>query len=215
MNTQQLNRLQIAIDRLEDMRSDLNSFAQNEPDVGDDLDKLFAEDGPGADARNILKSLYSELSIAPAPPSVDPTDLTQRMFNVSGTVAGPFISYKDIWYVLITAFEGGSSGIDSWASVWKYTPPTTNVRYDETSEAVLRYADYPLSPGGAVVLVCDDDDNDPQKKYVLNEESILKGIRTLAQKCPDHYKNLIEDNHDVLTADALVQCALLGEVVYG
>lgn len=117
-----------------------------------------------------------------------------------------------LWYLLVTAFESGSEGTGSWAQITGYTIPTTLIQYDASMTKPVKYADYPLSPGGAVLLA---DNEDEDVKFTLDYAAIERGLKVMCEKYPKHWKDLIEDNHDAITADVLVQCALLGEVQYG
>lgn len=131
------------------------------------------------------------------------------------TIQAPVtISYKDLWYILITAVESGYDGIGHWATVDSYVEPTTLIQRDESVPKMsLKYADYPLSPGGAMILRYED--GDEVKKATLDEAAIKRGLEVLSTKYLRHWRNIVEDNHDADTADALVQCAVFGEIVYG
>lgn len=47
------------------------------------------------------------------------------------------------------------------------------------------------------------------------KESIEKGLQVMADKYPRHFNDIITENDDAETADVFVQCAVLGEVVFG
>lgn len=130
------------------------------------------------------------------------------------TIQAPVtISYQDLWYILITAVNSGFDGIGHWATVDSYVTPTTVIRRDESVPKLdVKYADYPLSPGGAMILRYED--GDEIKQATLDEAAIKRGLEVLSTKYLRHWKNIVEDNHDADTADALVQCAVFGELVY-
>lgn len=51
--------------------------------------------------------------------------------------------------------------------------------------------------------------------YVLNLAKIKRGLTVMAKKYPKHFADFLTENDDADTADVFLQCALLGEVVYG
>jgi len=51
--------------------------------------------------------------------------------------------------------------------------------------------------------------------HTLTAEKVRAGVAVMAAKYPHHMKNLLEDNSDAETGDVLVQCSLLGDIVYG
>ncbi len=57
-------------------------------------------------------------------------------------------------------------------------------------------------------------DEDPQT-YLFNRHAIINGLQILADKYPSHFGDLVNDNADADTADAFMQCALLGDIIYG
>lgn len=138
------------------------------------------------------------------------------------TIQAPVtISYQDLWYILITAVESGFDGIGHWATVDSYVEPATLIQRDEsnptmtsgpTTKSTIKYADYPLSPGGAMILRYED--GDEIKRATLDEAALKRGLEVLSTKYLRHWKNIVEDNHDADTADALVQCAVFGELVF-
>ncbi len=59
------------------------------------------------------------------------------------------------------------------------------------------------------------DFEDEKARYTLTLAKIKKGLSVMAAKYPKHFASIIQDNTDADTADVLLQCALLGEIVYG
>jgi len=53
-----------------------------------------------------------------------------------------------------------------------------------------------------------------KKTHVLSIDKLREGLRTMVIRYPEHFADLIEENADATTGDVLVQCALLGEVIY-
>lgn len=53
------------------------------------------------------------------------------------------------------------------------------------------------------------------KSYRLSISKIMKGLAVLAEKYPHHFCDILKQDGDMTTGDALVQCALFGDIVYG
>lgn len=51
--------------------------------------------------------------------------------------------------------------------------------------------------------------------YELSLDKLKTGLQVLATKYPDHFNDIIREMGDAITGDALVQCALFGDIVYG
>jgi len=52
-------------------------------------------------------------------------------------------------------------------------------------------------------------------KHHLTLADIQRGLETLRDKYPRHWADLVEENDDLYTGDAFLQCAVFGELVYG
>jgi hypothetical protein len=57
--------------------------------------------------------------------------------------------------------------------------------------------------------------DEPAKAHHLDADALRRGLAVLAEKYPHHLADIIAENDDIWTADALFQCALLGDLVYG
>lgn len=53
------------------------------------------------------------------------------------------------------------------------------------------------------------------KTHRLSIDKLKKGLTVLAEKYPWHFQDIIRESGDATTGDVLVQCALLGDIVYG
>lgn len=49
----------------------------------------------------------------------------------------------------------------------------------------------------------------------LTQDDVAKGAQIMAQKYPEHFADIVQDNEDAITADVFMQCIVLGEIVYG
>jgi len=110
--------------------------------------------------------------------------------------------------LLCCAFEGG---VGYWCVITGYRAPA-EPRSIWGEGTVYKHVDYPLT-GGAVV--CQVNDEDDPADLVLDREAVDRGLRLMAEKYPKHWADFISENEDAITGDVFVQCALLGEIVYG
>jgi hypothetical protein len=62
------------------------------------------------------------------------------------------------------------------------------------------------------LVVYETGDTKP-KTHRLTREHFERGLALLAVKCPEHYRALVEENGDMYTGDALVQCACFPALV--
>ncbi len=51
--------------------------------------------------------------------------------------------------------------------------------------------------------------------YEMSLDKLKRGIQILATKYPHHFNDFITKRGDAITDDCIVQCALLGDVLYG
>lgn len=113
---------------------------------------------------------------------------------------------------LIGAFEGGST---YWLRGVEYTttPPGEyeNPMYSD---------DHFWNDGGRAKISYDNpeagesDDGDQVEKEIGLPE-LKAGLAVMAAKHPRHFGDLVAENDDADTHDVFIQCALMGDVVYG
>jgi hypothetical protein len=75
-----------------------------------------------------------------------------------------------------------------------------------------------LLSGAATALVYESEGSHDGKGDGLHEltsDKVRAGLQVLASKYPHHFADIVGDNSDCITCDALVQCALFGEIIYG
>lgn len=61
-------------------------------------------------------------------------------------------------------------------------------------------------------------ESEPKEKLIekkLDTHSIEKGWEVFKNKYPKHYKDAVSENGDAHTGDILLQCIVLGHVIYG
>lgn len=131
------------------------------------------------------------------------------------------ITYKEIAYLLCSAFEGGSN---YWATIVKETKPKKEDKYKFVGDDLFNEGSLystPFSKGGSILIGdCESenpkDENESQfKASELNLESIQKGLEIMAEKYPDHFNDFVNDSADATTGDVFLQCCILGDIVFG
>ena len=113
--------------------------------------------------------------------------------------------------LLVTALEGGTNywlRIDRMvrppkgAPVWRHAP--------DLGGGEFPHIDYPLSGGYLAVT-----DIEEGKKYRLDRAAIERGLALMPTKAPSQFGAWLAGDDDSTTGDCFVQCALLGDVIYG
>ena len=107
---------------------------------------------------------------------------------------------EEVGDFIVTMFEGGSNyWIDSIVISRKGCPKDT------------KYYDVPMEGGSIGVVEFDGDGT----VHILDPITLDRGFYTLQKKYPWHFKALAKDEYDVETTDALLQCSLFGDIIYG
>lgn len=118
--------------------------------------------------------------------------------------------------VLCTALDVSYGSSYTWCRVVKRIQPTSwefSIEPGEEKDFLHYREDYPLNPGGALILVDTIDEDHP--RYTLDLEAIKRGLDIMAELCAEHFADIVNENEDAITGNVLVQCALLGDIVYG
>ncbi len=64
--------------------------------------------------------------------------------------------------------------------------------------------------------VLDDKDGDYYgKTFVVDMETLARGLQKMADNHPEHFGNFLAENDDADTGDCFLQCCVFGEVVFG
>lgn len=100
--------------------------------------------------------------------------------------------------VLVSALEGGTG---YWAQINNEKGPNYDADICER-----------IAAGDAFLLITDTDTN---KEYRLNRAAVARGLAVMVRDYPAEISDIVHENDDASTGDTLLQCALLGEVVYG
>lgn len=115
---------------------------------------------------------------------------------------------------LCSAFDGGSA---YWATRVEVisTTPTKDVGVSVRPDPFANVSAY-LVPFLGGTLKVHLRDNDPDlKPPQLDLAAILDGVRILCEKYPHHFSDLVRNNADAGTGDALLQCAIFGDLPFG
>jgi hypothetical protein len=138
------------------------------------------------------------------------------------------ITEDQIKCLLCDAFEGGSN---YWCQIVGYKFPDGIVYKDfreggrfgpKTSSDQTVWVDpalaywhphqlIPLHEGCALLIKDQDEDKDAHR---LDPIALRRGLRIMAEKYPQHFANVVNDNDDAETGDVFLQCCLFGEIVY-
>lgn len=109
--------------------------------------------------------------------------------------------------LLCAAFEGGSN---HWIkSVVRIQPTAWAYSSDPAPDDEHWLQDYPLNPGGALLVRADG------TAYRLDTQAVKKGFSVMSEKYQEHWKTFLAENDDAITGDVFMQCCLFGEIVYG
>lgn len=106
--------------------------------------------------------------------------------------------------LLCCALEGGSN---YWYEITAFNYPNGLTKDD------LEYPHLELPFRGGSLSISDIEDGEPCGE--LNREACERGLQVMADKYPKHYADFLGENEDAETGDVFLQCALLGEIVYG
>jgi len=171
----------------------------------------LAEANTGKQAQAALKTMFQPyfdnmLSLAGSClAQAEPDDSEDGAPRIAITAT---VDWSKITNAIIGAFEGGST---YWLreSEYVYTP--------EGVEGNPLYAEEQFwAKGGKVKLSYDDPDD--QEQRATKEVSLIEikqGLRTMAEKDPRHFGDLVSENDDAATHDVFIQHVIFGEVIYG
>jgi hypothetical protein len=125
--------------------------------------------------------------------------------------------------VLCCAFEGGSN---YWYRIVEEKEPERFEFYSmpdlidegrgEKRPRVFPHLDYPLNPGGSLLIrTLEDDEIGGKMEWVLDLDAVEKGLALMAERHPGHFADILSEDDDAETGDVLLQCCLFGELVFG
>lgn len=125
--------------------------------------------------------------------------------NAADMKAQPFevtteVNPQNVSDTLVSGLEGGTG---YWAQIDNEKGPD----YDE------EMADKIVAARGFLLIT----DTDSGKSYKLDRKAVARGVKIMARDYANHYADMVSEDGsmDATTGDVLIQCALLGEVIYG
>lgn len=69
-------------------------------------------------------------------------------------------------------------------------------------------------PGWANYFTATFKDRESGEVHKMTRDKLIAGLKVLHDKYPHHYNDVMGETGDAITGDVLVQCALLGNIVY-
>jgi hypothetical protein len=144
------------------------------------------------------------------------------MNNTSETfhsVVAPGITRQRMFDLICCGFEGG---VGYWCQIMDYENP-------DQIKVTYKHNELPLTEKGAVLCQEFEDgyggqddegywlgeDGNRLEVLKLDQAAYKRGLEIMSEKYPRHFRNFLDENEDAETGDVFVQCALLGEIVYG
>ena len=64
-------------------------------------------------------------------------------------------------------------------------------------------------------LTLEEKEEDNPKERRLDRAAIQRGLQIMSEKCPQHFADMMSESGDATTGDVLLQCCVLGDIVYG
>jgi hypothetical protein len=132
---------------------------------------------------------------------------------------------------------GMEGGVDYWARRVRYVKPPEDAdvlniggHWNDGDGTIYRHIHYPMCEAGGGVFLADADfahllnDAEGEDEYdsdasfpptLLDWVALQRGLQIMATKFPHHFGNFISEDDDAETGDVFVQCAVLGDVVFG
>jgi hypothetical protein len=113
------------------------------------------------------------------------------------------IPKKRVYEVVVSGIESGGYGSfyvpgDDWRKGWEAA--------DRGEHAAF---------SACLFTVKYEEDREDYKPQPLTDTLLQAGLNIMAENYPKHLTAIIEENDDAITGDVLLQCSLLGDVVYG
>lgn len=120
-----------------------------------------------------------------------------------------FFDYPDSWLRHIKKNFAPGTRLDDFKKGGKFYPSEDDL--GPRPSVIMT-----TTPGCSLTLTVDEtDDGSETKDYILNLDTIKKGVQVMADTCKPHFHDWMNENDDVCTASVFIQCCLFGEVVFG
>lgn len=109
---------------------------------------------------------------------------------------------------------GIEGGINYWCRSYRHvaTPEQEQAARAATDDKESRYWQYLLPMHGGSLVFTDDEGG----KHVLDGAALARGVALIAEKFAHHMPGIVDAGlGDASTGDVLIQCSVLGDIVYG
>ncbi len=68
---------------------------------------------------------------------------------------------------------------------------------------------------GHMILIEVEESTGKEKKHQIGKKEIAKALQLMAEKWPQHFKDVVKESGDAVTGDVLIQLACFGDIKYG
>lgn len=119
-------------------------------------------------------------------------------------------SYGSFWFEAFAFINSAIANVahpSQKALKQKELYDSASKKYDCREEI---WADILLNGGELYILDVEEDE-----RHTITLDDIIKGFKIVRDKYPHFYKDIMEENYDLIGADAVIQCAVFDELVYG
>lgn len=151
------------------------------------------------------------------------SEIISQLVRVASNLAPIPAFYKDLpvtisvkWPLVTNAIVGVLEGASrEWVNGYEYISTPHGV--PEQSPEGPRYCREEFWACGGIMSFSYDDPDHPGQVIAkkLDAAAITKGLAVMLEKVPNHFADLYGETDDAITHDAFMQCALLGDIVYG
>jgi hypothetical protein len=125
------------------------------------------------------------------------------------------ISSRRIADLFVTAIESGDPVTTASRGGWcdgiyyrtKQTKPPKGLWYD--NPAFFDAPDFQVE-----IVEVDDETTGHTTGHIITRTNLLNGLKVLADKFPQVFADVVDDNVDAATADIFLQCVCFGEEKY-
>jgi hypothetical protein len=168
--------------------------------------RLFAKE-----QKRLGDIIFSVAKVVPGEPPRSLTAVIDMIVNLEFTP-------QQIAHLIVTAIEGGKTA--AWCEAFKPATPDMQAKADACNKERPWYSDPAFWTDDYTVSVAEiiDESEEPTDDnlnwHTVGQESLRIGLGVAAEKVPHHFADLLQGNLDAVSADAILQCIVLGGVVY-
>ena len=116
--------------------------------------------------------------------------------------------------LLVGAVEGGSNYWATFRLDPNFAKLVGKADLDETSKLRKNLNIFPMYNIEHPQYCLRVSDAEGGTTYNVTLESFVNGLNVMADRYPQHFKDVITENYDAVTSDVFIQCAVFGEIVF-